>query len=388
MALSSKKSIITICASVVIIAAVLYACLHSSKPLVKTATVSKHTIKQTVTAVGNIVPKHIVTIKSPLAGTVGKLFHDSGDYIKNNEPLLRVKPNPTPQQLAEALELVAKDKAALNSDQQQLTNYQQLQSYHIISNQYEQFVRAKQSVLQDKSTLAFDQQKLDLLQKGQTKINGQVVTNTITSPLTGYVLSRNVDIGDSVVSLNDMQTATPLFIVANMKDLQFKGTVDETDANQLKIGMPADIQIAATPGKTITGQIALLALQSDQQTQIDNPSITTTTSSNSTTNPFNVGFEIRIDQLRIPEDLKLRSGFSATANIVIKQAKQVNSIPEIAVHDDHGKHFVWLNHGNKPASKQYINTGLSDGMQVEVLSGLTLGQQVNLDEDTQHVPAH
>lgn len=388
MALSSKKSIITICASLLVLTIVLYASLHSSKPAVKTATVSQHTIKQTVTAVGNIVPKHIVTIKSPLSGTVGTLFHDSGDYIKSNEPLLRVKPNPTPQQLAEALELVAKDKAALNSDKQQLSNYEQLQRYHIISNQYEQFVRIKQSVSQDSSTLAFDQQKLDLLQKGQTKINGQVVTNTITSPLTGYVLSRNVDIGDSVVSLNDMQTATPLFIVANMKDLQFKGTVDETDANHLKIGMPADIQIAATPDKIITGHIALLALQSDQQTQIDNPSISTTTSANSATNPFNVGFEIRIDQLKIPQDLKLRSGFSATANVVIQQAKMVTSVAENAVHDEQGKHYVWLNHGNKPATKQYIKTGLSDGMQVQVISGLKLGDKVNLDEGTQHAPIH
>ncbi len=367
--MTSKKRwsiILGICA---IIAVLSYWLWHKPAVQPHTITVQRMTIKQKVTAVGRIVPKHIVTVKSPLSGTVSQISHDSGDYIKKGTTLLRVKPNPTPQQLAEKLELVARDKAALQSDQQQFKNFTQLLKYKIIGKNYEQYVQTLQRVKQDQATLNFDQQNLDLLQKGQTTINGEVVKNIITSPIDGFILSRGVDIGDSVVSLNDMQTATNLFIIANMKDLQFKGTVDETDANHLSTGMPADIQIAAMPKKHIKGKITLLALQSDQQNQVDNPNAAASSATTSTT-PFNVGFEINIANLKIPSDVKLRSGFSATASVVTQQAKNVLTVPENALVFKDDKTYVYLPNKNKKPHLQLVTTGLSDGLHVQIIKGL------------------
>ncbi|MDF1760353.1 MAG: efflux RND transporter periplasmic adaptor subunit [Coxiellaceae bacterium] len=358
--------VITSCAIMIVLG---YWFWHTPAAKPHTVIVKRMTLQQKVTAVGRIVPKHIVTVKSPLSGTVSQISHDSGDYVKKGTTLLRVKPNPTPQQLAEKLELVARDQAALQSDSQQLKNYSQLLHYKIIGKNYEQYVQALQHVKQDQATLDFDQQNLDLLQKGQTTINGQVVKNIINSPIDGFILSRGVDIGDSVVSLNDMQTATALFIIANMKDLQFKGTVDETDANHLKTGMPADIQIAAMPKKHIGGKITLLALQSDQQNQVDNPNAVTSSSTSSTT-PFNVGFEINIANLNIPADLKLRSGFSATATIITKKINSALTVPENALVFKDDKTYVYTPQKNKPAKLQLVTTGISDGMNVQITKGL------------------
>ncbi|MDF1797219.1 MAG: efflux RND transporter periplasmic adaptor subunit [Coxiellaceae bacterium] len=354
---------------------------HKPAKVTHTVTAKRMTIQQKVTAVGRIVPKHIVTVKSPLSGTVSQISHDSGDYIKKGTTLLRVKPNPTPQQLAEKLELVARDKAALQGDSQQLKNYSQLLQYKIIGKNYEQYVQALQHVKQDQATLDFDQQNLDLLQKGQTTINGEVVKNIINSPIDGFILNRGVDIGDSVVSLNDMQTATALFIIANMKDLQFKGTVDETDANHLKTGMPADIQIAAMPKKHINGKITLLALQSDQQNQVDNPNAASSSSTSSTT-PFNVGFEINIADLKIPDDIKLRSGFSATATIITKSVKHALTVPENALVFKDDKTYVYLLQKNKPAKLQLVTTGISDGLNVQITQGLTDKQTIEIKSKT------
>ncbi len=368
--------------SIVVTSCALVACLafwlwHKPAQVPHTVTVKRMTLQQKVTAVGRIVPKHIVTVKSPLSGTVSQISHDSGDYVKKGTTLLQVKPNPTPQQLAEKLELVTRDKAALQSDSQQLKNYSQLLKYKVIGKNYEQYVQALQHVKQDQATLDFDQQNLDLLQKGQTTINGEVVKNIINSPIDGFILNRGVDIGDSVVSLNDMQTATALFIIANMQDLQFKGTVDETDANHLKTGMSADIQIAAMPKKHIKGKITLLALQSDQQNLVDNPNASTSSSTSSTT-PFNVGFEINIADLAIPKSVKLRSGFSATATIVTKEVNNALTVPENALVFKQDKTYVYVPQKNKPAQLQLVTTGISDGLNVQITTGLTDKQTIEI----------
>ncbi|HLD16860.1 MAG TPA: efflux RND transporter periplasmic adaptor subunit [Coxiellaceae bacterium] len=333
-----------------------------------TVTVAYGDITKKAIAVGQIVPKHVTTVKSPIAGITDMWYHDAGDYVKVGEPLLRIRPAPTPQQYAETLTQKKRDTIALKADEQKLADEAYLVKQHVLPSNSVDYRNAQQEYETTKAQLELDQQKLALLYKGQTTIGNQTMQNVIKSPIEGYILQRNVDVGDPVISISDAQSATQLFIIANMQDMIFRGTVDEVDADEIQMGMPADIHVAAIPDKTITGVITKIALQSDNMNP-SNAASNNTSSSNNTPAPFNVGFQIEIGQLKVPADTVLRSGFSATAEVVLKTVKHVVVIPERVLIYKDDKPFVRKKVNGK-VTDQAVQLGLSDGMNVQVLSGV------------------
>jgi HlyD family secretion protein len=128
-------------------------------------------------------------------------------------------------------------------------------------------MKVKAQLSSNQAQLDNFKQNLDLYDKGEALINGKWQRGLVVSPVTGFILQRNVDRGDSVISLQSAQAATTLFTIANMKDLIFKGMVDENDAHKLHLNMPATIQVGALPNKKISGVIDRLALQSDEENQ-------------------------------------------------------------------------------------------------------------------------
>jgi len=145
--------------------------------------------------------------------------------------------------------------------------------------------------------------------------------------------------------------------MANMENLIFKGTVDEIDVGKIKEGMAADLQVGALPGKKVSGSVYLISLKARKQ---DNTTV------------FPV--EILIDQT---DGAVLRAGFSANANIIIAKKDSVLSIPERVVTFRNDSAFVMLpSPEGSEAKEQYIQTGLSDAVTIEITSGLEEGQEV------------
>lgn len=355
---------------------------HRRKPQPPaTVSVTRGDITQKAIASGYIVPLHTITVKSPIDGIVSKLYHDSGDYVTANTSLLDLKPNPKPADLARALSSVSKDKAAVKADEIQKKGYEKLLIHGVISKNYQDYVNLLKTLNQDRATLKNDQQQLQLLKAGRATIDNQPMSSLIKSPITGYILSRYVDIGDAVIALGNYSEATALFTIANMNTLVFQGDVDESDANDLKTGMPARITIAASPNAQVTGSIARLALESEQQHALNKPAGASAGAANTST--FNVAYQIQINKLHVPENLRLRSGYSATASVNIRTIKHVLTLPERVIHFKNNQSFVQLPSKTQPniGKKQIVTLGLSDGNKVEILSGLSVGQKV-LDQTT------
>jgi HlyD family secretion protein len=183
-----------------------------------------------------------------------------------------------------------------------------------------------------------------------------------------------------------------LFTIADMNHLIFKGQVSEIDITKLPINTPATLKIAALPDTTLTGMVTKIGLQSTSATKADvdasNP-MTGASSSDSQSNnlPFAVGFNVEISQLNdAQKNLYLRAGYSANADIVVKQAKNVLLIPMRVLHFENEKPYVFVVDKKGKFKKQFIKIGLSDGMQAQVLEGLREGQKVvekkpDLDSD-------
>lgn len=368
-----KKWLIVVIVVIIVIVAIFAIKPSNTAKLLKTVSVKRATLSENVTAIGNILPKHYTTIKSQLAGTVGVIYQNAGSYVKKGEDLLQVTPNPNLTNYAQAIANVKLDQAKLASDQKQLENFNFLEKHNVIGNNYGQLIAAQQSFNVDTETLKLDQQKLDLLEKGHAIIGGKLRQSIVASPIDGFILQRNVDVGDPVISVSDQQAATTLFTIANMDNLIFKGTVDETDAGKLKDNMNATISISALPNISINGTLTNISLQSDEQNAAVLPTDNTTAQTNS---PFNIGFQVEISKLTLPKDLKLRSGYSATAEITIKTAKDALTLPERVIIFKDDKTYVELPSQNHQPNLQEVKTGISDGINIEILGGVSDGQAV------------
>ena len=344
--------------------------LYSCKPQHKTAgqesvVVKKGTVKEKVIAVGSIIPKHTISVKSNISGIVGQLFHEEGDYIDQGALLLQVQPSPTPQSIAQAHAEVKEQLAIFNQTDSHHKRLQKLVKLSIESP--DNYAIAEKDMATAKARLEMAQQKLALIQNGETTIAGKNIKTMINSPISGYILQRKVDVGDPVVPLTDMQEGTVLLVIANMQDLIFKGIVNEVDVAKIVPGMVADVSVAALPDSKIKGTLRKVDLQS-------NAGAATTASAGS---PFNVGFNIELNNLQVAKDIKLRAGYSATAEITVKQAENVLIIPERVLVFKDNKIFVNVlaKPGQKPEQKE-IKLGISDGINVQVVEGLKEGQVI------------
>ncbi len=341
-------------------------------------------IEQTVTAVGNIEPVQLVTVTSMISGTVDKIFHDEGDFVKAGTRLLQIKPNPTPADVAQAKRTLEQREVDEKSALATLNRYKSGINAGAVSK--DQFTKAKQAYKDALVQRQLAREQLALLVNGNAKVDGNEVSSTITSPITGFILSRYVDLGGNVIAQTQSMQGKVLYTIANMKDLLFKGQVDEIDVAKLKVGMPATIQIAAVPGEKIKGKLHLIALQSESDAD---STAGISSNASSTTMPFNVGFDVQINHLSIPHTLKLRAGYSATARITVKTLKQVLLIPESAIIPGNGHSAtVYLKSAQslKPVKKT-ITIGIADGMHVQVVKGLHKGDSVLLTPPLKKVKA-
>jgi HlyD family secretion protein len=197
-------------------------------------------------------------------------------------------------------------------------------------------------------------EKFDLLQKGVT-VDGKN-ENTIISPINGTILEKLVNEGDPVVPLTSYQAGTPLLSLAPMENLVFKGTVDEIDVGKLKEGMPCDIKIGALPGDALKGKLSRISPKAKKQ---DNTTL----------------FDLEI-QITDTGDKVLRAGYSANADIIISKKDSILVIPERLVDFRGDSAFVEIADSAGAVESKQIQVGLSDGLNIEVVDGLALGDEV------------
>src|SRR6056297_3606745 len=309
---------------------------------VESVSVETGTIVEKALAVGTIEPETEIEIKSIIPGVVDIIFVEEGQYVKKGDPLVEVRPDPTPLELAEA--------------QRKLERSEQLKRQNLVSDsEYEQ---VKEQVDDVKIREQINRERLELLESGRITIGDKTIESVIRAPVDGYILEQLVEVGDPIVPLTSYQAGTPLMNIAQMENLLFKGTVDEIDVGKIAIGLPVDIKIGALPGVIVKGEVSKISLKARQE-------------DNATVFPVEIAITDR-------GSTTLRAGYSSNADIIIKQSVDVPVIPERLVHfDDDGKTTVHMP-GAQPGERIPVDVelGLSDAITVEVLSGLEVGDKV------------
>jgi HlyD family secretion protein len=328
----------------------------------KTVKVERKDIVEKALAVGSIEPVNEIDVKSKVSGVVGKLYADVGDFVNAGDPLVEVRPDPTPLELAQAKRDVEMATIELETLEKELERNKQLKSKGLISDHdYEILVRQYDEA---KLRHQISQERLDLIEKGKVKIADTNIETVVKSPLTGFILEKNVNLGDPVVPLTSYQPGTAIMRMADMTDLIFKGTVDEIDVGKIKEKMACELQVGAIPGEPITGHVVLISLKAKKE---DNTTV------------FPV--EIKIDDVK---NAVLRAGYSANAHIIIARRDSVLAIPERVVTFRNDSAFVRLPVGEEGSEERFIKTGLSDAILIEVLEGLQEGEEV-LEKEVQEI---
>ncbi len=320
---------------------------------------SRGDIREKALAVGTIEPEKEIKVKSIIPGIVAEVLFKVGDAVKAGAPLFKISPNPTPLEYVEArrsMELAEVTMQKLKSD---WTRQLELYRGNLISKSEMDAVEGtyRETELRYKTAA----ERLELLEKGRIRMSNRDIDSLLRSPITGIVLSQSVFQGDPIVPLTNFQPGTELCSLADMASLLFKGTVDEIDVGKITDGMDAEIQIGALPDTKIPGRVDRIFPKAKKE-------------GNATL------FDIWIGIKEAP-GVTLRAGFSATASIQIRERKQVVVIPERLVVFEDGKKFVELSDngeskGEPKTRKVEIQTGLSDGLNIEVVSGLKEGEKV------------
>ena len=324
----------------------------------KIVTVEKGSITEKALAVGQIQPRQKFTVKSKISGLVKRCLVNVGDKVKPGDPILEIAPDPTPQELTDVDRQLDSTRASYERARAEWERSQQLAKDGVLPKsdmdvKREAFELAKVAV-------AKAEQQRDLTRNGRIAAEGVSMESIIRSPAAGTILTRSVNPGDPVVPLTSYQPGTELAAIADMSDLIFKGTVDEIDVGKLHTGMTARIKVGALPTDVVTGKVSRIAPQAQQK---EGATL----------------FDVEIE-LEPTSNIVLRAGYSANADLIIREVKDVPTLPErVVIFEDGGKKtFVELPGATpKEAPKKVaVKLGVSDGLSTQVVDGLAVGAKV------------
>ena len=313
------------------------------------------TVVEKALAVGTIEPENEIEVKSKISGVVSKIFAEPGDYVRQGDPLIEVRPDPTPLELAEARRSLERTKIEMDNLSRELERMQTLRDRNLSSQQeFDQFQQRYNDV---QVRHQINKERLSLLETGRITMGDTVIESVIRAPIDGFVLEKMVDVGEPVVPLTSYQAGTPLMSLAGMDKLLFKGTVDEIDVGKIEEGLPVDIKVGALPGVVVQGEVSRISLKAKKQ---DNANV----------------FPVEI-LITNANGAILRAGYSANADIIIKRESDVVTIPERVITMRDGKSFIEVP-GSEPGSRieKQIEVGLSDAITITVLDGVTEGDMI------------
>ena len=324
----------------------------------KLVAVERGTIVEKAVGIGQIEPRLEFKVKSKISGIVKRCAVEVGDRVATGDALFEIVPDPTPSELVEAQRRLDAARSAHTRAEAAWKRAEELANQGITPA--DELDTKRESFELAKIELASAQDNLDLTRKGRIAGRGRSMESVIRAPAAGIVLARAVDPGDPVVPLTSFQAGTELATVADMGDLIFRGTVDEIDVGKLDLGVTARLKIGALPGVEVTGRLARIAPQAREEEGA---------------RLFDI--EIEIDPTA---EVTLRAGYSANADLIIREKADILLIPErlVTFEDEGAKTFVEIPGEGPEAEPQRveIQTGLSDGLNIEVTSGLDEGDEV------------
>jgi HlyD family secretion protein len=309
---------------------------------------SINTIVKKTVATGTVQPRKEIEIKPQVSGIIEKVYLEAGQMVHKEDVMAQINIVPDMVNLNNAESRVK--RAKLNFDDAKIDYDRQTSLFEKKVISTGDYQKANLSYNSAREEVESAENNLELIRKGVTK-NSEKTTNTlIRSTINGMVLDVPVKEGFSVIQANNFNAGTTIATVADMNDMIFLGKVDETEVGKIKEGMTIELTIGAIDNQKFNAILKYIAPKG----KVENGAIQ---------------FEIKADVL-LKKDQFIRSGYSANANIVLDRRDSVLSIPEGLLKFAHDSAYVELEKSADTYEKRFVKTGLSDGINIEIVSGI------------------
>lgn len=310
-------------------------------------------IKKT-TATGAVNPRKEIEIKPVVSGIIEKIYVEEGNMVKKGDLIARIRIIPDMINLNNAKSRIEKAKINLTDAKRNYDRQFELLEKGVIAKaDFESYETAYKSAQEELETA---EETLQLIEEGQTKKSGNNTNTMVRSTIDGMILDIPVEIGNQVIESNNFNAGTTIANVADMGEMVFEGNIDESEVGKIKEGMPLILVIGALEDVSFD---AVLEQISPKGAEVNGA----------------VQFEIKAD-VKLKKDQFIRAGYSANANIVLARVDSVLAIPESLLKFEKDTVYVEVETAPQVFEKRYIKTGLSDGINIEVLDGISKDDKI------------
>ena len=313
----------------------------------------KDIVKSTVVT-GKIQPRDEVNVKAQISGIVAELYKEAGQLVEKNEVIAKLKVIPEMSQLSAAQSRVRLSEVNLKQAQTNYDREKKLFDQQLVSA--EAFEQVAQALKQAKEEYNASVESLEIIRDGVSSSNKSGSSTLVRSSVAGLILDIPVKVGNTVINSNTFNDGTTIATVADMNDLIFDGNIDETEVGRVHIGLPVRITVGALQDVAIDAALEYIS-----------PKATESGGTNL--------FEIKAT-VKVPEGVTIRSGYSANAEIELQREENVLTIPESAIQFEGEDTFVYILKEDGSYERRNVVTGLSDGVNIEIKEGLSLGEKV------------
>lgn len=321
-------------------------------------TLQRMDIRKTTVVTGKIEPRNEVNVKPQISGIITEILKEAGETVQEGEVIAKVKVIPDMGSLSAAQSRLR--LAEINRKQAQ-TDYDREKTLFdkglVAADEYDKIAQA---LRQAREEVDVAQDNLEVVRDGVSKSNASASSTLIRSTITGLILDIPVKVGNSVILANTFNDGTTIATVANMNDLIFRGNIDETEVGRLSTGMTMKITIGALQDLKFDARLEYIAPKATDQNGANQ-------------------FEIKV-AVNLPSNAtNIRSGYSANAEIVLAEAKNVLAVQESAIEFDGDDTYVYVikGEGDKQTyERRKVQTGISDGINIEIRSGVKPNERI------------
>jgi HlyD family secretion protein len=320
------------------------------KPVVfETTTAIETNIVKKTTATGSVMPRQEIEIKPTVSGIIDEIFVEEGQKLKKGDLIARVKIIPNMVNLNNAESRVDQARIQLDFNTTVYQRQKDLFDKGVIA--LAEFEETETTYKNAQEELESAIENLELIRDGQTSNSRQSSNTLIRSTIEGMVLEIPGEVGNSVIESNTFNDGTTIASVADMGEMIFEGKIDESEVGKIKEGMPLILTIGAIEDVEFEAELEHISPKGVEENGA-------------------VQFEIRA-KVNLKENYFIRAGYSANAAIVLDRRDSVLAINESLLQFEADTVFVEVETKPQEFEKRYVETGLSDGIHIEILSGLS-----------------
>ena len=313
-------------------------------------------IKQLLPVV--FLPLEEVLIKPNISGVIQEIYVEGGDFVKSGDLIAKIKVVPNLNALNDAKNGIEDARINLDDQRRNFERQSELFSKGVVSKVDQE--RAQVTYDQAKQAYSAANKRYDIVQTGTTRGLSNAANTLIRATVSGMVLEVPVEVGNQVIESNNFNEGTTIAAIADVNKMIFEGKVDESEVGKIKENLPLEITVGAIENKVFDAVLDYIAPKGNAENGA-------------------IQFEIK-GTLNKGDTVFISAGLSANASIILARADSVLAIKEALVQFDSEtkKPFVEIATGDQQFNRKDLELGISDGIYVEIKSGLTAEDKIKV----------